>query len=58
MYEELKNTAVFCLLRGQRIDTSGSTIQEMKVDVNTFKKGAETLKPFGFDIFGTDVEPT
>ena len=57
MYDEVKNSALYCLLRGQKIDVSGSTIQDIKINPTVIKRGADTLKPLGFDVFGTDVDP-
>lgn len=58
MYEELKNCAFFCLLRGQKVDLSGATVQNTQVTREAFQRGAESLKKVGFDIFGQDVDPT
>ena len=56
MYEKLKETILMCLMNGQKIDVSGSNIQNIKVDVNTFIKGADKLKErFGIDLFGRNV---
>lgn len=57
MYEELKNSMFYCLLRGQHVDLSGSTVQNTVVSREAIKRGADTLKRFGFDVFGTEVEP-
>lgn len=57
MYEEVKNSAFYCMLLGQDIDVSGATIQNTQVSRAAIQKGAERLKSFGFDVFGTEVEP-
>ncbi len=57
MYDEVKNSALYCLLRGQKVDVSGSTVQDIKINPTVIKRGADTLKPLGFDVFGTDIDP-
>jgi len=57
MYDEMKNSALYFLLRGQKVDVSGSTIQNIKINPAVIQKGADTLKPIGFDVFGVNVEP-
>ena len=58
MYEEVKNSAFYCMLLGQDIDVSGATVQNTQISRAAMQKGAERLKAYGFDIFGTEVEPT
>lgn len=58
MYEEVKNSAFYCMLLGQDIDVSGATVQNTQISRAAMQKGAERLKVYGFDIFGTEVEPT
>jgi len=57
MYEDVKNTAYYCITLGQKIDLSGATIQDVKINRDAFMRGAESLKEHGFDIFGNEVEP-
>lgn len=57
MYEELKNSAFYCLLLGQNIDVSGSTVQNTQISREAIKRGAERLKALNYDIFGTEVDP-
>lgn len=57
MYDEMKNSALYFLLRGQKVDVSGSTIQNIKINPAVIQRGADTLKPIGFDVFGVNVEP-
>lgn len=57
MYEEIKNSAFYCLLLGQNIDVSGSTVQNTQISREALKRGAERLKALNYDIFGTEVEP-
>lgn len=58
MYEDCKNTAFLCMLLGQDIDVSGATVQNTQISRAALQRGADRLKDKGFDIFGTDVEPT
>ena len=57
MYEEVKNSAFYCILLGQNVDVSGATIQDTQISRAAFQRGADRMKKFGFDIFGTEVEP-
>lgn len=57
MYEEVKNSAFYCLLLGQDIDVSGATVQNTQISRAAFQRGADRLKAYNFDIFGTEVEP-
>lgn len=58
MYEELKNTAFYCMLLGQDIDVSGATVQNTEISAKAIQRGADRLKSLGFDIFGTEVNST
>ena len=58
MYEDCKNSAFYCILLGQDVDVSGATVQNTQITRAAFQRGAERLKASGFDVFGTDVEPT
>ena len=58
MYEDCKNSAFYCMLLGQDVDVSGATVQNTQISRAAFQRGADKLKEKGFDIFGTDVEPT
>ena len=57
MYEDVKNTAFYCMMLGQDIDLSGKSVSKTRISRDVFMKGAERLKAEGFDIFGTDVDP-
>lgn len=57
MYEEIKNSAFYCILLGQNVDVSGATIQDTQISRAAFQRGADRMKKFGFDIFGTEVDP-
>lgn len=57
MYEEVKNSAFYCILLGQNVDVSGATVQDTQISRAAFQRGADRMKKFGFDIFGTEVEP-
>lgn len=57
MYEDVKNTAYYCIVLGQNIDLSGKSVSETRINRETFMRGADKLLEQGFDIFGTQVEP-
>ena len=59
MYDKLKQTVVFCIIKGQNVDQSGKNIQEIgkHIDKVTFKAGVDNLMKKGYDIFG-EVEGT
>lgn len=57
MYDELKNSVLYCVITGQNVDVSGSTIQNIQITRDAFMKGADKLSKHGFDIFGKNVDP-
>lgn len=56
MYEDLKQTAFYATVIGQRIDLSGSSMSNIRTDRDAFEAGTEKMKKFGFDVFGKDGE--
>lgn len=58
MYEDVKDTAFYMLSLGQHIDLSGANVSEIQITPEVFKKGAERMKKFGFDILGEGEEKT
>ena len=57
MYEDVKNTAFYCMMLGQKIDLSGKSVSDTKIDRKTFMRGADRLLEKGYDIFGATVDP-
>lgn len=58
MYEDVKDTTMYLLTLGQKIDLSGANVQDIQITPEIMKTGADKLKKFGFDIFGQDGSRT
>lgn len=54
MYDKLRRSVVYCILRAQGVDKSGRNVQQIgkHIDKETFKAGIDILYKQGYDIIG------